>query len=122
MSRASPGCLSRRVLAIIKLSNFKFLPIARCQRAGNGQSALNCPCCAPRRPSNCPRNPRSPGLLVTFFPQLSASTAPEAAPKKPAHQILVPEVRLVPTYQRDYLPLFSYPPTYLRGRGTLCVC
>lgn len=33
----------------------------------------------------------------------------------------MPEVRIVASYTRDYLPLFRIPDTYIRGRGRLTV-
>lgn len=38
-------------------------------------------------------------------------------PKKPAKEIPVPEVRMVETFYRDYLPVFVVPNTYIRGKG-----
>ncbi|GFR40774.1 hypothetical protein Agub_g1388 [Astrephomene gubernaculifera] len=59
--------------------------------------------------------------------QTQASAAPtEQAPptgpqkkKKEVKEIPVPEVRIVPGYTREYLPLFRIPETYIRGKGGL---
>ncbi|GLC38898.1 hypothetical protein PLESTB_000459500 [Pleodorina starrii] len=50
----------------------------------------------------------------------AAFEQPPAGPqkkKKEVKEIPVPEVRIVPGYTREYLPLFRIPDTYIRGKG-----
>lgn len=37
---------------------------------------------------------------------------------KKGKEIPIPQVRIVPTYEQDYLPVYERPATYVRGKGT----
>ncbi len=52
--------------------------------------------------------------------QAAGAAAAHAKKNKPK-EIPVPEVGVVPTYTRDYLPTFKIPVTYIRGRGALAL-
>lgn len=41
----------------------------------------------------------------------------EAKRPKKKSEIPIPMVRVLPTYERDYLPVFQEGNTYIRGRG-----
>lgn len=36
---------------------------------------------------------------------------------KKGKEIPIPQVRIVPTYDQDYLPVYERPGTYVRGKG-----
>ena len=57
--------------------------------------------------------------VVKFRRWCPISQAREVEAKKPkkGSEIPIPTVRVVPTYDRDYLPLFKEQNTYIRGRG-----
>jgi enhancer of polycomb-like protein len=69
---------------------------------------------APRRGARCGRDQRPAGASPA-----APRHAPQAheAKKKHGKDIPVPDIGRVPTYHRDYLPVFDKPHTYIHGRG-----
>ncbi|MEW5317204.1 MAG: hypothetical protein WDW38_008525 [Sanguina aurantia] len=58
------------------------------------------------------------GLLGAAQLQGDELLKPAAEPvKKKTKEIPVPDISTIPTYTREYLPLFHIPSTYLRGKG-----
>ena len=77
-----------------------------------------------------------PHTTLCHLQAVGASTAPAAAPaaaatpgagqapaphgKKPKpKEIPVPEIKILESYTREYLPTFRIPETYIRGKGEL---
>ena len=61
------------------------------------------------------------GKLRRWCP-ISQAREVEAKKPKKGSEIPIPTVRVVPTYDRDYLPLFREQNTYIRGRGKRAAC
>jgi hypothetical protein len=49
--------------------------------------------------------------------RLAIPSQAHEAKKKHGKDIPVPDIGRVPTYHRDYLPVFDKPHTYIHGRG-----